>query len=133
MGSGGRPSVPVQPKMPEVEVVKSRHADGFHLIEVNLDANSDGNSVSPWSIVLISAITILAVWILVKVRSCLTHHMKRKAGSYEIGPLRIERPKPANNDTNEVELVEEVIVQPPMPAVHQIQNARSSNKKHRAT
>ena len=57
-------------------VVKSKEDNGFKLIQVNLDANADGNGISPWSIVAIVTATLLAVWILTRLRRCYKNHIR---------------------------------------------------------
>ena len=64
------------PKMESVQdsVLKTKNENGLHVFTVNLDANADGKGVSPWSIVAIVVITILALCILKKCLSCCLKH-----------------------------------------------------------
>ena len=113
MGSGGRPSRPQQPQNDNNGVVTNKEANGFHLVEFNLDSNSDGNGVSPWSIVLIVALTIVAMWILAKIKNCFQHRAVQEKRAIQLGPLRIEPPKQAEEKRSEIIIEDEVIEQPP--------------------
>ena len=64
------------PKMENVQdsVLRTKNENGLHVFTINLDANEDGNGVSPWSIVAIVVATILALSILKKCLSCCLKH-----------------------------------------------------------
>ena len=51
-------------------VIKSKNENGLHVFTINLDANQDGHGVSPWSIVGIVILTIIALLVLKKLRDC---------------------------------------------------------------
>ena len=96
-GMGNKPSPSPLPSA--ASVVKSKEDNGFKLLQVNLDANADGNGISPWSIVAIVTATLLAVWILTRLRRCYKNHIRSKptSRSIELGPLRYESSAPNNH------------------------------------
>ena len=61
-----------KPTKPELTVtasdalVKTKNENGLHVFTINLDANQDGNGVSPWSIVGIVVLTLIILWVLVQ-------------------------------------------------------------------
>ena len=97
MEMGNKPSPSPLPSA--ASVVKSKEDNGFKLIQVNLDANADGNGISPWSIVAIVMATLLSVWILTRLRQCYQTHIRSKptSRSIECGPLRYESSAPNNH------------------------------------
>ena len=97
MEMGNKPSPSPLPSA--ASVVKSKEDNGFKLIQVNLDANADGNGISPWSIVAIVMATLLSVWILTRLRRCYKNHIRSKptSRSIELGPLRYESSAPNNH------------------------------------
>ena len=94
---GNKPSPSPLPSA--ASVVKSKEDNGFKLFQINLDANADGNGISPWSIVAIVTATLLAVWILTRLRRCYKNHIRSKptSRSIELGPLRYESSAPNNH------------------------------------
>ena len=103
---GNKPSPSPLPSA--ASVVKSKEDNGFKLIQVNLDANADGNGISPWSIVAIIMATLLSVWILTRLRRCYQNHIRSKptSRSIELGPLRYESAA-TNNHADAPDLEEE--------------------------
>ena len=77
--------------MPEPDTfVKTKNENGLHVFTINLDANQDGNGVSPWSIVGIVVLTLVILWVIIKLKECLTHKIKlHKAGKpVDMGPIQ---------------------------------------------
>ena len=108
---GARQIKPQPPQLvtpSKVGVYENREANGFHLVELNLDANSDGSGVSPWSIVFIVVATLICVWFLIRLKKCLQHKFRQHHNSMEVGPLRFEkRSAIANVKDPEVVIIDE--------------------------
>ena len=94
-------------------VVKSKEDNGFKLFQINLDANADGNGISPWSIVAIITATLLAMWILTRLRHCYKQHIRANPHrSIELGPLRYEPSAPSHMAEATETILEEEIIRP---------------------
>lgn len=94
-------------------VIKSKEDNGFKLFQINLDANADGNGISPWSIVAIITATLLAMWILTRLRRCYKQHIRAKPQrSIELGPLRYEPSAPRHMEEASETIIEEEIIRP---------------------
>ena len=95
---GDKPSTPKPPTEQALAqtgdgatVVKTHDANGFHFIEVNLDANQDGSGVSPWSVVGIIVGTLLVAYLLRRLLICCSSNV---TWPFPVGPFRVERPAP---------------------------------------
>lgn len=99
-------------------VAKSKEDNGWKLFQLNLDANADGNGISPWSIVAIILATLLAMWILIRLRRCYKQHIRAKphSRSIELGPLRYEPAATYPSEMSETVVEEEIITRHPRVA-----------------
>lgn len=115
MKMGNKPS----PSPSAASVVKTKEDNGWKMFQLNLDANADGNGISPWSIVAIIFATLLAMWILTRLRRCYQQHFqsKPKSRTLELGPLRYEPSAPNNSaDVSDTFVEEEIITRQPRGA-----------------
>ena len=73
---GSRNTTPKPPiveqamKMGAPAVVKTHDENGLHFFTINMDANSDGSGVSPWSVVGIIVATLLVTYLLRHLLEC---------------------------------------------------------------
>ena len=100
------------------------------LLEINLDSNGDGSGLTIWTVLLIAALTLLAYYIVQKIRKCRKRaklHRKEKEARETrmehviMGPLikehhdRLHKNRHHNVQFDN-DRFEEIIIQPAVPA-----------------
>ena len=89
-----RPIALVQPAAP----TSIKEHTGTSLIELNMDSNGDGSGLTYWTIFLIAAATLLAVYILKRIMACRKRHsQKRDAEAAKVARAHALALIPRNN------------------------------------
>ena len=82
------------------QVVKEKNENGLHFFTINLDADQDGNGVSPWAVVGIMIATVIGLYVIWKLWRCINCRYHKKHGHHgvHLPMVKFESRNPKNED-----------------------------------
>ena len=130
-----KPQPPVEVENPSGSTNIKQDA-GNSLIEFNLDSNGDGSGLTMWSILLIVAATLIAVYILKRLRTCRKKaKLQRSAQQARLEAIALMPCHAFDNDRFEeidVRVDRQIEAQAPPPAVQDQPEVPAGNqRRHR--